>query len=186
MNKILVTFLFIVNSALAWSNTNLVIYYNDGSSVVVENLPNEVNDIINVTYLLNHTYAQPQYELWFYMGSVEVKDNGTLEALEDPYYGNYGKILFVTPFDSIDKMMLVDTSSIPQLGDELEFAIGINNGVLSIRDCAIPLNISIYNVNGIVEYQNIISDSCEVNINQYGRGVHIININNKIFKTFIK
>lgn len=128
--------------------------------------------------------AYPASVFYISTGQITTDEDGRpIPIVEDGI--TKGEILFEILLSEITE---INFSGLSAINETTNNAIGItvSDGIMRINRVTGTTHITITAISGIIEYEDIITTDTEINLNRYGKGIHLITIDTLTFKILVQ
>ena len=160
----------------------------DPASVVVTDVDGSTTRIV-LDETMQGEYILPQgsteLQLQIRTGSFTADDNGNL--VPDSTSANPGKVLFAMPVYKVRSLDFQGvTTSVEGVGNDNLLTIDLRENRLVFRGVTTPVALAVCTLDGTPELSRTITADIEIDLADFGPGVHVVKAGEKNFKILIR
>ena len=139
---------------------------------------------------MSGTYYSPKSEsatvnLQIIKGDFTYDENGN--RIPDTSSGNPGKVFFDMSVNTISAIDFMGTvAAVSEIVDDNNLAIYLADAILKFSGVKSPVEIIVCSADGVTELHRTVTVDTEINLREYGSGLHIVKAGSRSFKILVK
>jgi len=118
-------------------------------------------------------------------GHFTYDENGN--RIPDVNSSNPGEVIFDMPVSSISRIDFKGAlSDVKEIMDDNGLVVDLADSVLKFRQVTSPVELLVYTPDGVMESRMTVDKEMEIDLREFGIGLHIVKAGNRTFKILVK